>query len=323
MSGATRILATLALSALAVAYLTWRADVGETMAVIADASASWFALAVAIMTLSVLPMAVRWKWLLAAQRIPDRLGWLTRTYLVSYAVGQVLPTSLGGDAARIYDTARRHPGRTADVTAIVLLERALGGAATVLLGAAGFALALGRYDLGAYLWLEAAFVAGTVVLGLLFFARTARPLLASARAPLRRVRLERPVRGFYDGVHHFRGHVRLLVGVFAFTTAIQAVRILAIWACARSAGIELGPRVFYVMGPLFLLVQLVPFTLNGLAIREAFFVSFLGTVGVGAEPAFAAGILFFAVTLVLAVPGGVILLREGLRGGSRPRAGHA
>ena len=37
------------------------------------------------------------------------------------------------------------------------------------------------------------------------------------------------------------------------------------------------------MGPLFFLVLLVPFTLNGFAVREAFFVSFLGSVGVDAD----------------------------------------
>ena len=34
------------------------------------------------------------------------------------------------------------------------------------------------------------------------------------------------------------------------------------------------------MGPLLFLVMLVPFTINGLAVREAFFVSFLGKLGV-------------------------------------------
>jgi hypothetical protein len=73
------------------------------------------------------------------------------------------------------------------------------------------------------------------------------------------------------------------------------------------------------MGPLFFLVLLVPFTLNGFAVREAFFVSFLGSAGVAADPAFAAGFLYFLVTVALALPGGVILLREGLRSGARPR----
>ena len=71
------------------------------------------------------------------------------------------------------------------------------------------------------------------------------------------------------------------------------------------------------MGPLLFLVLLVPFTLNGIAVREAFFVSFLGSLGVGAEQAFAAGFLFFLVTLIMALPGAAVLLWEGLRGGTQ------
>jgi hypothetical protein len=53
-----------------------------------------------------------------------------------------------------------------------------------------------------------------------------------------------------------------------------------------------------------------------LAVREAFFVSFLGNVGVDGDSAFAAGFLFFVVTVLMAVPGAVILAWEGIR---RPR----
>jgi hypothetical protein len=65
---------------------------------------------------------------------------------------------------RIFETSRRHPGRGGPVAGSVLLERALGGAATLALGAVGLALAVGRYDVGAYLWIEAAFVVATIVL---------------------------------------------------------------------------------------------------------------------------------------------------------------
>ena len=317
-----RIPLTLAFTGLALAYLVWKVDLHETIDVLLDADPWWFALAVAIMIGTALPMALRWQWLMRAQSMPDSFAWLTRAYFVSYTAGQILPTSIGGDAMRVYETARRHPGRTADVTAIVLLERGLGGASTVLLGAIGFVLALGTYDVGAYLWIEGAFVLGTLVLIFLFFARTARPLLIRTQPLLRRLRIERHMRAFYDGVHHFRGHVRLIIGVFVFTTVIQAVRVLAIWAGGKAVGIELGPRIYYVMGPLFFLVLLVPFTLNGIAVREAFFVSFLGSVGVPADQAFASGFLFFLVTAMLALPGAAILLWEGVRGGSRPRLEH-
>jgi hypothetical protein len=195
----------------------------------------------------------------------------------------------------------------------VLLERALGGAATLALAAVGFALALGEYDVGAYLWIELAFVVATVLLAVAVFSRSARRPLAWTVPLLRRLRVERPIRAVYEGVHAYRAHTRLLAGVFALTLAIQAVRVLAIWCSGKAVGIDLSPRVYYVMGPLLFLVMLVPFTINGLAVREAFFVSFLGQLGVSADAAFAAGFLFFLVTIGLAVPGALVLAWEGLR----------
>ncbi len=322
MSRRTRLIGTVVLTAAAVAYLIWKIELRTTLDVLAETNLAWFALSVAIMGLTVPALALRWGWLLRAQAIEERLRWLTRAYFVAYTAGQILPTSLGGDAVRIVETARRHAGRTAVVTGTVVLERGLGGAATVLLGAVGFALSIGRYDVSAYLWLEGVFVFGTLVLAFLFFARSARPLLRKAQPLLERVRLARPLRAFYEGVHHYRGRPRLLGAVLAITLAVQAVRILAIWAAAKAVGIDLDVRVYYVMGPLLFLVMLVPFTLNGLAVREAFFVSFLGSLGVGADQAFAAGFLFFLVTVALALPGGAIMIWEGIRGGPRARAEH-
>jgi len=78
-------------------------------------------------------------------------------------------------------------------------------------------------------------------------------------------------------------------------------------------GIDLSIRPYIVLGPLLFLVMLVPFTINGLAVREAFFVNFLGKLGVGADSAFATGLLFFVMTVLLALPGLGVLVWEGLR----------
>jgi uncharacterized protein (TIRG00374 family) len=322
MTRRTRRVGTIVLTAAAVAYLVWKIDLGTTLDVLADTNLWWFALAVTVMVVTVPVLALRWGWLLAAHDIHERVPWMTRAYFVAYAAGQVLPTSLGGDAVRVLETGRRHPGRTTVITGTVLLERGLGGAATLLLGAVGFVLSIGAYDVSAYLWIEGAFVFGTLVLTFLFFARSARPMLRRIEPILERLRLAAVLRRFYEGVHHFRSTPRLLGSVFAVTVAVLAVRILSIWACARAVGIDLDPRIYYVFGPLFLLVMLVPFTLNGLAVREAFFVSFLGSVGVAANDAFAAGFLYFLVTILLALPGALIMLREGLRPGARPEVGH-
>ena len=121
------------------------------------------------------------------------------------------------------------------------------------------------------------------MLAFALFSRWARRPLAWSVPLLRFLRVERPIRALYEGIHAYRDHAGLLVAVFALTFALQAVRVLAIWLAAKSAGVDLSPRIFYVMGPLLFLVILVPFTINGLAVREAFFVSFLGQVGVSAD----------------------------------------
>jgi glycosyltransferase 2 family protein len=314
MSRPVRVLLTLAVTALGTAYLVWKVDISQTLDILAEADPWYFLAAVALMTVTLWPMALRWQWLLRAKGIDDSLSWLTRAYFVSYAAGQILPTSIGGDAVRIFETARRHPGKGGPAAASVLLERALGGAATLALAAVGFALAVGKYDVGAYLWLELFFVIGTVVAGVLIFSPRAGRMLAKGRPLLAPFKLDRLAGELWSALHSYRHNAGLLVGVFALTLAVQAFRVLAIWCSGKAVGIEVSPRVYYVMGPLLFVVMLVPFTINGLAVREAFFVSFLGNVGVGADEAFAAGFLFFLVTIVMSLPGAVILLWEGVRG---------
>ena len=155
----------------------------------------------------------------------------------------------------------------------MLLERALGGAATLALAAVGFVLAIGRYDVGAYLWVELGFVVATVFLGVVLFSRRMRrPLRA---APCRccggSASSGRCARSTRESTA--TGRTRGCWSACAsLTLCVQAVRVLAIWLAAKSVGVDLSPRVYYVMGPLLFLVMLVPFTINGLAVREAFFV---------------------------------------------------
>jgi uncharacterized membrane protein YbhN (UPF0104 family) len=276
-----RVLLTLAVSGACLAYILWQLNVRRTAHILVHSDLGWFAGAVLVMLAGVPPMAYRWQKLLEARGIRERLSWLMRSYLVSYTAGQVLPTAVGGDASRVY---------------------------------------IGRYDVGPYLWIEGAFVLGTIVLGVLFFSHRARGPLRRFVPFLRRLRVERPLRALYEGVHVFRRHVRLMAWISLLTLGVQAVRVLAIWMAGRSVGIELSPRPYYVMGPLLFLVILVPFTINGLAVREAFFVSFLTQLGVDKESALACGFLFFVVTIALALPGAVILGIENLRGVARPRA---
>jgi glycosyltransferase 2 family protein len=300
-------------------YLLWRIDLGRTVDLIA-ASNGWNLLAaLGIFVVTTAAMAWRWQVLLESKAIQEPLGWLTKHYFVSYAASQVLPTVIGGDAVRFAAHARRRPEAKSEAAAAVLMERVIGSAGTLILVAVGLVLAIGRYShIEVLLWLEVGFVAGlALLLVLLFSRRTNRRLQAweSTR------RLARGFQSIWQALHGYREKPAVLGRVLGATLLIQFARILAIWLCGEAVGIDLSPLVYVVMGPLLFLVMMVPFTINGLGVREAFFIAFLGRFGVSEDAAFAAGFLFYAVTIATSIPGGFILLWESLRpAAARPTA---
>ena len=69
MTRRTRQVGTIVLTAAAIGYLFWKVELGTTLDVLAYTNLAWFALAVAIMLLTVPVLALRWGWLLAAHLV--------------------------------------------------------------------------------------------------------------------------------------------------------------------------------------------------------------------------------------------------------------
>ncbi len=298
-----------------IAFLLWQIDLQQTADIIRDSRWGYVLAALAIFLGTTWLMTWRWSTLLAARGVHEPFSWLLRLYFVSYAAGQVLPTAVGGDAVRIIEHARRRPDARATAAASVFMERALGSAGTLILVAVGLAVAAGRYDDVRFLFIvELVLVAAMVVLGLLLFSRRLGLALERRLFPLgRKVRLEKPLQSLYWAMHEYRSSAGVLVAVLGVTVFSQALRVGAIWLCGEAVGADVSPVVYIVLGPLLFLVQMIPFTLNGLGVREAFFVLFLGRFDVPEDVAFAAGFLFYAVSIATSLPGAFILLWRSVR----------
>ena len=296
------------------AYLAWRIDVRRTASLVADVNVLPIVVTLVVFVASTWALAWRWQLLLASKGIREPLGWLAKLYFVGQAASQVLPTAIGGDAVRIVEHARRRPRVKGEVAAAVLLERAAGAAATLALVALGLVLAAASdEDVRIFVWIEALLVAGTAAAAFLVFARRARPVLSRLGPLARRLRIGAPARSLYLALHGYRERPGVLTAVTSISLAIQVIRVLGMWLCGVAVGVDVSPLAYFVLGPLLFLVMLVPFTLNGIGVREAFFVAFLGRFGVGADPAFATGFLFFAVTIAAALPGAVVVAWERAR----------
>ena len=298
-----------------IAYLVWRIDLAETFDLIRDSRPGYVAIALGIYVATTWVMAWRWQMLLASKGIHEPLGWLTRLYFVGYAASHVLPTAVGGDAVRIFEHARRRPDAKAEAAAAVVMERVLGGVGTLLVVAVALVLASGRYEgIGSYILIEVAFLVVAALLVALIFSRKVQRHFERWLFPLgRRLRIEQPLRSVWGAMHEYRAQPATIAAVLGLTMGVQFVRIVAIWLCGEAVGIDVSPVAYLLLGPFLFLVQMVPITLNGLGVREVFFVEFLGRFDVEPQAALAAGLLFYAVTIVTSLPGGFILLWRSLR----------
>lgn len=297
------------------AYLLWLVDVGRTASLVASSNPAHLVTALAIFLVTTWGMSWRWQLLLASKGIHEPLGWLTKLYFVSYAAGQVLPTSIGGDAVRIVEHARRRPTAKGEAAAAVLMERVVGATATLVLVAIGLVAVAGRFEsVRLVVWIELAFAALIAAATVLLFSRRTSRHLVETVFPLgRRLRLEHPLRSLYVALHEYRSRPGVLAVVLATTLAVQLPRFFAIWLCGEAVGVGVSPLPYLLLGPLLLLVVMVPFTINGLGVREAFFIAFLAQFGVSADAALATGFLYFAVTVATSLPGGFILLWRSVR----------
>ena len=193
----------------------------------------------------------------------------------------MLPTGIGGDALRIVEHSRRRPEQKGEVAAAVLLERVIGSAGVLVLVAIGLVFAIGRYDDVQFLILVELVSVLLVAAGFfLLFSTRARRRLGFLGDVAKKLRVERPARSVYEAMHVYRERPGTIVAVVVVSVVLQFVRIISIWLCGEAVGLDLPLLVYVILGPLLFLVMMVPFTINGLGVREAFFVAFLGRFGV-------------------------------------------
>jgi len=258
----------------------------------------------ALFFLSLSLLAVRWKYLLKAWDIEQRIGVLFRTLLTGIFLNNFLPGSLGGDAYRLY-AGGRDTGKVEAVAATIFYERVLSYASLVILG---LLVLLLRFDLTSdwlfWLLLGGVFIGLTGITAistLPAFGRWAENFVG--RFPFaEKLRLK-------DWVHSFRfkvSHPGMLTGIFLLSFLPQIFDIIGfrLVAAAIQLPVKLTDLLLFV--PLLYLAILLPFSFNGIGIRESVFVVFASSWGITSADAVAFSLTVFALNLAGSLVGGII-----------------
>ncbi len=253
--------------------------------------------------------ALRWSLVMKAIGSPLPLGRATSLMLIGSFFTQVLPTSIGGDAVRIWQLTRQ--GFAFDRAFIgVMLERMTGLIALVIMVAAGVFWLGDLLDQPALrLLLLAALpvlAAGLLVLCLLDrlpggFVDRLRPLrmvgatldlLGAMAADTRRVLLAQP----------------LSLYLLLLSAAAQVLSVLALLALAQGLGTGLDLVEALAVVPAIILITFIPVSFAGWGVREGASVIMLGFVGLDSDHAVAVSVLFGLGLLVAGLPGCLLWL---------------
>jgi uncharacterized membrane protein YbhN (UPF0104 family) len=267
----------------------------------------WVLFATFVKLLGIFANIVRWQVLLAGQGLHFGFGWLTASYFVGRFFGIVMPSTLGLDGWRLYDTIRisRKP---VECTTVLAIERVIGlvGLLATILLFMPFADLSGR-DLADIVQAMAVPLAGAMLFGLMLLLK---PELFT---PLIRLVPVAKVRGFLEST------IRSATAYSSRRSALVIALVCAVFGQLTTMAMYFGNamalqvegvsalQIFYAAAVMTLGTFVTP-TAAGEGVRELVFVELLGG-HVPAAKAFLIGhIGFWIEKLFLSFQGGIFLI---------------
>ncbi|MBP7147667.1 MAG: flippase-like domain-containing protein [Acidobacteria bacterium] len=293
----------LLLSAALIGWILRKTDLSEIAAAFRTAHPGLLLAALALHLVGYLITAQRWRLLLRVQAIDVPLAYLVRSYVISIFFNNLLPSTIGGDVYRAYDSWR--VGRKAGAVAVVMVDRFL-GMLVLLLFAVGALAGSERLGLRVpllQLWLLIAIGGAFAALWLVF--APASPL---ARLGARLNWLPgRALRGKLLGtLQLFHGRRDVLAAALGLSVLLQANVVIHYYLVACAFDLPIPLLAFFLVIPVAVVVMMLPVTINGIGVREHLFVFFFAPFGVGAGEAVAFAWAVYGMVLLQGVAGGTL-----------------
>lgn len=294
-------------------YLLSNVELADIRSNLSNADPLFLAFALLTPYVGFFVTSLRWKGLLAEQGVHARQSVLFRSCMTAVFFNQLLPSTIGGDVVRIYDSWKAGASRAVAVSTI-FIDRILGLTALAVFAVAGLALMNSHLDELRLLPLAVVGVAFCLMGSVLMVFSPVKALLELARKVYRAS--PGPISKFFgkldDAVDVYRGKHLVLVRAMALSLVLQLNVILMHYLLGRAIGITPTFYDYFYVVPIALFVMLIPLTINGIGLREGMFVYMLAGLGVAKDDAITLSLLAFAVFLVHGVMGGVVLAMRGL-----------
>jgi len=290
--------------------LGFRSNLPKLLETVANIKLNLLTAAYIFILLGILLRSWRWKLILKAMEINLRITKLTRLYFIGLFYNNFLPSTVGGDLAKIYKI-RQEKGNKNFLTNSVIIDRLLGLITLYILGI--FSFYINFNQLSSKIKVIAGIVFGTMTLTFLLILQgklikiTFNGLtkkLPALNKPLEKMRI------LYKSFQEFKSslvkknriiHLLLISLTFFFLSSATPVFLLL-------KSIEITVPFTYLISvlPIISILVMLPISINGMGLRELLLVLFLGPMGVTSETAITTGILIMSINIFNSLIGGIL-----------------
>ena len=294
-----------------ISYLLSSVDYKAVYYSLVSASPLYLLLAFLTLFIGKLISGYRWQLLLSAQGI----GLPLRTLVASLYVGQFfnsfLPTTIGGDVVRAYDTASASKQAERSVV-VVFMDRLIGVLALVFLAVIALIVATLSGEMVSFYLVPVLIVFLICVFGLVIVLgekNVERVGIVLEKIGL--VSLADGVGKMGVSVQDMRNTPRVLFSAFILSSILQINVVIFHFCISLALGLSVPMIYYFIIVPIALTVLILPFSINGIGLREGIFMFLLAGVGVSPPDAIALSLLSFFLILTQAVIGGIIFAFRG------------
>jgi uncharacterized membrane protein YbhN (UPF0104 family) len=253
----------------------------------------WLALALLMVNVCILVSVFKWRPLLIAQAINIPFGKLLSCYYVGQFANNFLPSSIGGDAMRIYDVCKL-TGKLKEAAASVIVERLLASLALALTAVFALTLVSGINGDVMIIWL---------VGGILAICMTATVILLCCN-----FKEESKIGKWLCRLGNYKGHPVILFKVLLLSFLFQLTLVLSNYFIFQSVGTNIPLLKHFLFIPVIMAVSMIPLSINGLGIREGMYVMLYGYEGIDPAVALGCSLMFFILVTLTSLAGGVIFI---------------
>ena len=287
-------------SAVLLAVLVSKIHIGDLLPEQRQLSTVAFLVAGLLITgLGIVLSAWRWQRVLEVfdARLPLRT--LTGHYFAGQFVGNVLPSTVGGDVVRV-SRATTTTGSGTVAFASVVLERLTGFIVLPLLVFVGFLFRPSLLD-NNHAWIALAIACGTLVLLAAILLVVGHPRIAGRFAD--RDNWMRFIGAVHIGIDRLRHRPRDVFGVLGAAIVYQLSIVAAVYCAAKALDISIPNAALLAFVPAVAMAQTVPLSVSGFGVREGMLVLLLHPLGVSTSSAVALGLFWYGMLLVVSLLG--------------------